>query len=238
MKSDDIVELFEDYERKHGEETYKYTSVILEEARKRHKADLKGSGKNFKQSWRKLKGKMLEKLIHHILLSPVENLGLKAILDDELSAPSLEPVKRNLLINYNEFGYHLPDADIVIYNPKSYVVVCIISSKTSARERVAQTCYWKLKLEQDSYTKHIRVYFMTTDEGKKLNKIDPYSKPRAIVESDLDGSYAITQEKLPESKKVKLFEHFLEDLKALVTSSEELQKLFEENSKRTLLGFM
>ena len=38
-------------------------------------------------------------------------------------------------------------------------------------------------------------------------------KGRAIVEVDLDGSYVLTEGEIEESNKVKLFEHFIEDLK-------------------------
>ncbi len=36
------------------------------------------------------------------------------------------------------------------------------------------------------------------------------------MEVDLDGSYILTEEKIEESNKVKLFEHFIEDLKGLL----------------------
>jgi len=36
------------------------------------------------------------------------------------------------------------------------------------------------------------------------------------VEVDLDGSYVLTEEEIEESNKVKLFEHFIEDLKGLL----------------------
>ena len=37
-----------------------------------------------------------------------------------------------------------------------------------------------------------------------------------IVEIDLDGSYLLTDETIEESEKVKLFEHFIDDLKKLI----------------------
>jgi len=84
------------------------------------------------------------------------------------------------------------------------------------RERIAQTGYWKLKLLQDEATKHIRVYFITPDEDGTLTRKRPTKKGRAIVEVDLDGSYVLTEEEIEESNKVKLFEHFIEDLKGLL----------------------
>jgi hypothetical protein len=49
-----------------------------------------------------------------------------------------------------------------------------------------------------------------------LTKKQPVKKGRAIVETDLDGSYVLTEESIEESKKVKLFEHFIDDLKMLL----------------------
>ena len=58
-------------------------------------------------------------------------------------------VKRNLLVDYGEFGAHLPDVDIVIYEPETCKVIAVISSKVTLRERIAQTGYWKIKLSKD-----------------------------------------------------------------------------------------
>jgi type II restriction enzyme len=132
----------------------------------------------------------------------------------------LSQVKRNLAIDYGKFGLHLPDVDIVIYNPQNYEVLAAISSKVTLRERIAQTGYWKLKLIQDEATKHIKVYFITPDEDGTLTHKKPAKKGRAIVEVDLDGSYILTEEKIKESNKVKLFEHFIEDLKRLLKNED------------------
>jgi type II restriction enzyme len=123
-----------------------------------------------------------------------------------------------LAVDYGEFGLHLPDVDVIIYNPQTYKVLAVISSKVTLRERIAQTGYWKLKLFQDEATKHIKVYFITPDEDGTLTYEKPTKKGRAIVEVDLDGSYVLTEEKIEESEKVKLFEHFIEDLKRLLNN--------------------
>lgn len=49
---------------------------------------------------------------------------------------------------------------------------------------------------------------------------EPVKKGRAIVEVDLDGSYILTEERIEESEKVKMFEHFIEDLKKLLKKKE------------------
>jgi type II restriction enzyme len=50
-------------------------------------------------------------------------------------------VKRNLTVDYGEFGSHLPDVDLIIYNPKTSKVIAVLSSKVTLRERIAQTGY-------------------------------------------------------------------------------------------------
>ncbi len=118
---------------------------------------------------------------------------------------------------YNEFKKrsHLPDVDLIIYNLKNLRVLSVISSKITLRERIAQTGYWKLKLSSDCITKHIKVFFITPDEDKTLNRKFPTKKGRAIVEIDTDGCYVMTEEQIEESEKVKKFEQFFDDLRAL-----------------------
>ncbi len=72
---------------------------------------------------------------------------------------------------------------------------------------------------QDEVTKHIKVFFITPDEDQTLKRKHPAKKGRAIVEVDTDGSYVMSEEKVEESEKVKMFDKFIEDLKRLVEKS-------------------
>jgi len=226
MEFEDLKNLYLKKKKQYGADAYKHTSELLKEAKEIHKKDwLKHPTPNrdHEQSWRAFKGKNLEKLLLFMIEVDISDLGLKVINGNHLERTlpknlSYEEsqVKRNLAIDYGEFGLHLPDVDIIIYNPKNYRVIAVISSKVTLRERIAQTGYWKLKLLQDKTTKHIKVYFITPDEDKTLKIREPAKKGRAIVEVDLDGSYVLTEEKIEESEKVKLFEHFIEDLKELL----------------------
>ena len=228
--------MYNEYKKKYGKEAYKHISELLIEAKTIHKGDWEKNptkGRDHEQSWRAFKGKNLQKLILYIIVSSVEDLGLKAIDGDKIERTQnlpfeLDKVKRNLLINYGEYGCHLPDVDIIIYDPKSLNVICVISSKVTLRERIAQTGYWKLKLLQSEVTEHIRVYFITPDEDGTLTKKKPTLKGRAIVEIDLDGSYVLTEEELEESTKVKLFEYFIEDLEKLLKNNDKIKKLLDE----------
>lgn len=224
MDFEDLKKLFLKKQKELGTDVYKHISELLKEAKKPHKQDWLKSptrGGNHEQSWHAFKGKGLERLVQYIITEEVEKLGLKVVNGNRLERSTNLPmelgqVKRNLAIDYGEFGLHLPDVDIIIYHPRTCKVLAAISSKVTLRERITQTGYWKLKLLQDEATKHIRIYFITPDEDGTLTYKKPVKKGRAIVEVDLDGSYVLTEKKIEESEKVKLFEHFIEDLKKLL----------------------
>lgn len=223
MKFDDLKDMYSETQLVEGEEAYRSISQLLQNAKERHKQDFLRDKPNgdHEQSWRAFKGKNFEKLIQHIITESIEALGMKVINGNKLErsrnlSPELSQVKRNLAIDYGEFGLHLPDVDIVVYSPRNRRVIALISSKVTLRERIAQTGYWKLKLLESETTKHIKVYFITPDEDGTLTSTYLPKKGRAIVEIDLDGTYVLTEADLDESDKVKLFEHFIEDFKQLI----------------------
>jgi len=224
MNFADLEQLYLQKKKQFGENAYRYMSELLREAKLLHKADWEKKPTqqgDHEQSWRAFKGKNLEKLVQHIITSQIEELGLKVVngnkLEKTISLPEeLSLVKRHLAINYGEFGLHLPDVDIVIYNPKDCKVLAVISSKVTLRERIAQTGYWKLKFLQDAVTEHIKVYFITPDEDGTLTYKTPAKKGRAIVEVDTDGSYVMTKAVVEETRRVKMFDKFIEDIKELL----------------------
>ena len=221
MKFEDLVKLYEKNKKKYGNETYKYISSILMQAKKQHKKDFQGD--DHEQSWRAFKGKNLEKLIVYIITDSVVGLGLSIVNGNSLErkltqnlSEELAKVKRNLLVDFGKFGAHLPDVDIIIYEPKTSKIIAVISSKVTLRERIAQTGYWKLKLKADNTTKHIKVFFLTPDEDGTLTYKNPMKKGRAIVEAELDGSYVLTETEIETSDKVKPFSDFITDLKKII----------------------
>lgn len=227
MKFSDLLKLYREFKERYGQETYKYISELLSEAKIIHKENWLKSptpAKDHEQSWRAFKGKNLEKLVIHIIKDEIQNLGLKIVEGNTLErtnasnlSEELNKVKRNLLIDYGEFGAHLPDVDIIIYNPNNNCeIIAVISSKVTLRERISQTGYWKIKLSQDKVTNHIKVFFITPDEDKTLSIRRPAKKGRAIVEVDTDGSYVMSEEEIEESDKVKKFDKFIYDLRDLI----------------------
>ena len=225
MNFEDLKNLYIAKKNQLGADAYKQISVLLQEAKVIHKRDWDKKptpGGDYGQSWRAFKGKNLEKLIQYILTDAIEGLGLKVVNGNTLEksinlCQELSQIKRNVLVNYGEFGCHLPDVDIVIYQPDTCKVLAVISSKVSLRERIAQTGYWKLKLLADEVTKHVKVYLVSPDEDGTLEEDSGLpKKARAIVEAELDGTYLLTEAEMPDSEKIKLFDHFIEDLREVL----------------------
>jgi len=231
LKLNDLITLYEKKKATYGNNAYKHVSELLGEGKEIHKQDwLKKPTPNrdHEQSWRAFKGKNLEKLVVHIIKDEVESLGLKIVDGNKLEKTNsnnlpleLSSVKHNLLVDYGEFGSHLPDVDIVIYDPKTYKIVAVISSKVTLRERIAQTGYWKIKLSRDKVTEHIKVFFITPDEDGTLTTRIPAKKGRAIVEEDTDGSYVMSERAVEESAKVKMFDKFMDDLRKILALSKK-----------------
>ena len=225
MKAEDLIKLYENKSKVYGKDSYKYISELLKEAKKIHYDDWRNNptkNGDHEQSWRAFKGKNLEKLVFHIIKDEVENLGLKIVEGNKLERTKneklsleLSSVKRNLVVDFGDYGFHLPDVDLIIYRPETFKILAVVSSKVTLRERIAQTGYWKIKLSKDESTKHIKVFFVTPDEDKTLTFKKPAKKGRAIVEADTDGSYVMTEYSIEESDKVKLFDKFIKDLRNL-----------------------
>lgn len=231
MNFQDLIKLYEKKKALYGIKTYRHISELLDEAKELHKKDWMKTptpDNDHEQSWRAFKGKNLEKLVVYIIKDEVESLGLKIVDGNKLERTSsnnlsfeLSSVKRNLLVDYGEFGSHLPDVDIIIYNPKTYKIIAVVSSKVTLRERIAQTGYWKIKLSNDKVTEHIKVFFVTPDEDGTLTTRIPAKKGRAIVEVDTDGSYVMSERTVEESPKVKMFDKFMDDLKKLLETEKQ-----------------
>jgi len=221
MTIQDLIKIYDTKKKKYGIEAYRHISNVLKEAKEQHNKDF--TGNDHEQSWRAFKGKNLEKLIEYIIADEVNALSLQVVNGNSLErtngsnlSKELSEVKRNLTVDYGEFGLHLPDVDLIIYDPKTSKVVAVLSSKVTLRERIAQTGYWKIKLASDKATKHIKVYFVTPDEDGTLTVRKPTKKGRAIVEVDTDGSYVLSETNIEQSAKVKMFDKFIDDLKKLL----------------------
>jgi len=221
MNIGDLIKIYEAKKAQYGPEAYKYISNVLMEAKEQHKKDFQGV--DHEQSWKGFKGNALEGLILYIINDEITSMGLKIVKGKKFErtkpenlSTELKHVKKNLSIDFGKFGFHTPDVDLVIYDPKTYKVIAVLSSKVTLRERITQTAYWNLKMKNYELTNHIKVYFITPDEDGTLTIANPAKKGRAIVETDTDGSYVLSETDIEESDKVKMFDKFIDDLKGLL----------------------
>jgi len=206
------------YRMRYGVSAYKYISDVFSDLKAHHKQTF--NGKDHEQSWRAFKGKNIEKLVQYILKRELDQIGLAVLngnsmerTDESNLSEICATLKRQLLVDYGDYGYHFPDSDLVIYDPKNCKVIASVSIKTTLRERVAQTGYWNLKLKSQPTTKVIRVIFISPDEDNTLAQRHPAKKGRAIVEADTDGTYVMSENDIEESETVKMFDKLIDDLK-------------------------
>ncbi|MBA7561462.1 MAG: DNA modification methylase [Dehalococcoidia bacterium] len=235
MKLDDLIKIYDTKKRQFGEKAYLHISEIFNDIREEYKKEYlaspkaqkkraQGKSPDAEQSWKPFKGSNFEKLVLHIIEGEIESLNLKCVSGNSLGREDrlpteLSKVYYNLVIRYGRYSV-LPDADLVIYDPKTSHVIGIISCKITLRERVAQTAYWKLKFMSDPLRMHIKGYLVTADEDGDLVKgmVKP-SRDRIIVEHDLDGTYVLRD--IAESDKVKAFPKLIEDIRRLVIENKK-----------------
>src|SRR3989338_11379699 len=127
MTTKDVINLYEEYRKRYGAEAYKHISALLIEAKAIHYQDFlkHPTPKNdHEQSWKGFKGNALERLIDHILKEQIFALGLKLVRGKKFErtypenlTTELQHVKRNLSIDFGKFGFHIPDVDLVVFNP-------------------------------------------------------------------------------------------------------------------------
>lgn len=193
--------------------------------------------KDAEQSWHVFIGNSFQNLVYAILNGYFTNLkkrdktfrNFQVLKESELKQNDI--IVRKLAIRY---GDHLllPDTDMVVVNhtiedPWKSDVLAIVSCKTSLRERIAQACYWKLKLLSNDTTKNVKVFLTTTDndddfvlQETRKNSFDGKSRNRIIAEYELDGVYILRDDfmKTWESQKVKRYERIFEDLQRIFMS--------------------
>ena len=63
-----------------------------------------------------------------------------------------------------------PDMDLIVINKQTNRVEVIISCKTSLRERLTETAFWKQELEKNVKTKDVKLIFITTNKDDELQK--------------------------------------------------------------------
>lgn len=198
---------------------YEEITDILVEARERFEADklAENPGSDLGQAWRAWKGKNFEKLVHYVVSNMIENSGLPlkvvsgSSLERKLDDKKLGRVKRNVVVDFGDYGSFVPDADIVVYSPSDGKVIAIISYKITLREQIDQTGFWKLRLEEDCNTKHIKVLFVTLDEDNTLVS-ERTNKSKAIALSEFDSVYVL-QKNIVQQPNLATLDRMVEELR-------------------------
>jgi len=118
------------------------------------------------QAWRSCKGELYEYAVYKAIKNIVsqDNIlrdRIRIVIGSEID------IYRNrfAIRNWSEI---YPDADIVIIDSISNEVKAIISCKTSLRERLAETAFWKRELERFEETRDVKIIFITTDKDDEL----------------------------------------------------------------------
>lgn len=215
-----VLPVYEEYKKRYGNKTYKQIARILGEIQPKIEEEKRAKGLDVGQSLKPTVGNLLEQLTKYVfddlLAEAVETLGL------EISAMS----KKALGVKYDrifdqvkvmsEAGAVEPDVDLVIFKTQDLKVVAIISSKASARERIAQTGYWKLKFREMG--SDIKVYYVTIDKDNdfqpKKRRTKEQAKLKYIINYDTNGAYVMKS--IPEEGKIKEFDKLIPDLKKLL----------------------
>ena len=178
---------------------------------------------NLGQSWNSVKGQLFERFAHYVILSMIRESSAKNLKlaygnktgeeDSDTSRIAEQKTARNSIkVDFGDQGKWSPDADLIVYsNYDDIRVEAIISCKTSLRERIAQTAFWRYKLASLKNTSHIENFLITLDSDGVFFDNKP-SKSRAIALSELDAIFVL-KPGFDEHPKLKSFDQFTEELK-------------------------
>ncbi|WP_456327371.1 BsaWI family type II restriction enzyme [Archaeoglobus sp.] len=115
------------------------------------------------QAWKNCKGELYEFAVFKYVESVIASENIEYSV---LTGNNVQQYKDQFAIrNWSEI---FPDVDILIV--KKDKVKIIISCKTSLRERLTETAFWKRELERHQSTKDIKVIFVTTDKDNELQQ--------------------------------------------------------------------
>ena len=155
----DVAQLFEKVAKPIHERIFKDTSQKV----------------NLGQSWNSVKGGLFERFVYSVVQSMTEKIAAKNLKlaygnkndkenGDTSRIDEQKTARNSLKIDFGDQGKWSPDADLIVYSNYDHIrVEAIISCKTSLRERIAQTAFWKHKLASSDATSHIKNILITLD---------------------------------------------------------------------------
>ncbi|HPW67034.1 MAG TPA: BsaWI family type II restriction enzyme [Salinivirgaceae bacterium] len=200
MKFIELQKLYDKKKTLYGRNAYRHIPEVLKEAKVLHKKEFKGN--NHERSWRIFMGRNLAKLIEYAITNKVKNMGLDIVscntlnrLEITTKSIKLGRVKRYLAIDYGEDnGCRLPDVDIVIFNPKNYETIAVLSVNVTLRERVSPTD-WERRLAADKFTEYVKVYFLSLYKIAASSKNNTSKHRKDLIESNLEDDYPVEKVK-------------------------------------------
>ncbi|MCD6407958.1 hypothetical protein J7L87_02785 [bacterium] len=119
------------------------------------------------QAWKSCKGSLYEYAVFQYIQNLIENNeilknNITLIMgDDALISHTDQIVIRNWCDIF-------PDVDILIIEKETNSVIAILSCKTSLRERLTETAFWKRELEKTRDMTEIKLVFVTPDKDNEL----------------------------------------------------------------------
>lgn len=145
----------------------------LSETKIRHNLNLfYKNSRSTDQAWKTCKGALYEYAVFKAIKQVIDNSRLRNSLK-VLKGREIYIYRNQIAIrNWNDI---LPDVDLLIVNKNNQLVKAIASCKTSLRERLTETAFWKRELERYANTKNIKVMFITIDkDGELKNESNRY----------------------------------------------------------------
>lgn len=119
------------------------------------------------QAWKTCKGSLYEYAVFKYIQQIINgNTKLRDKIVVLMGDDALIPHKDQIVIkNWSEI---FPDVDILIIERNTNFIIAILSCKTSLRERLTETAFWRRELEKTRDMKEIKLVFITTDKDNEL----------------------------------------------------------------------
>ena len=180
--------------------------------------------KEHAESWDTFLSKNFKPFVTHVLKREVPALGLKVseigklrLKRSEHISLETDNVMRHILVDHGEVML-IPDVDMAFYRPKSFDVVAVCIIRPVSKTSVIDAMYWKTKLLESELTSHIKLLFITLRDSSFLRSEAYFSlkKARTVLSQNVDCLYMLSEDPIEESDKVKTFDKFITDLKALI----------------------
>ncbi len=119
------------------------------------------------QAWRTCKGSLYEYAVFRYIQNIIKNNEMlkdkiMVIMGDEALISHKDQI---VIRNWCDI---FPDVDILVIEKETNLVIAILSCKTSLRERLTETAFWKRELEKTRDMTDTKLVFVTTDKDNEL----------------------------------------------------------------------